>query len=222
MVLFLPLFANVSHAWDDDDAKLAEQCPSLALWIRAHKHSGELAKQADAHATFSEPALREHLLKMEKNDVQARDAWIATGLKDQKAQHVVDDTDAANLKQLKSIVDKEGFPTVAQVGKRGVEAAFLLTQHADSDPAFQQHVLDTLKERTGSEAVSGQDFAMLTDRVLIKQGKLQRYGTQFNKKDGTWAPDPMEDPTHIDQRRAALGLPTMSDYTCMIKAMYGS
>lgn len=220
MVLLLPLFASVAHAWDDDDAKLAKQCPVMAAWMKTY--TAALAKQADAHDAFSEPALRTNLLSMAHNDQQARNAMIATGLKDKKASQAVANTDTANLKQLKSIVDKQGFPTVGQVGKRGVEAAFLLTQHADSDPEFQEHILAILKTRTGSEAVSGWDFALLTDRVLGKQGKLQLYGTQFNNKSGRWVPNPIEDPAHVDQRRAALGLPPLSDYTCMIKTMYGS
>jgi hypothetical protein len=221
LLMLAPLFSLTAHA-DESDAKLAAACPSMAAWMTTHEHAQDRAKQADAHATFTEPAIRANLLNMAQNDMKARNAFIATGMKDQKAMQVVDDTDAANLKQLKTIVDKQGFPTVAQVGTRGVNAMFLLIQHADSDPAFQEKALTVLQARTGKEAVDGWNLAMLTDRVLGKQGKPQRYGTQFQKVDGKWVPNPIEDPSHVEERRAKIGLPPMSDYACMIKAIYGT
>jgi hypothetical protein len=221
MLVLAPLFSLAAHA-DESDAKLAAACPSMAAWMTTHRQAEDLAKQADAHAIFTEPALRANLFSMAQNDMNARNAFIATGMKDKKAMQAVEDVDAVNLKQLKAIVDRQGFPTVVQVGTRGVHATFLLIQHADSDPAFQEKALAVLQARTGKEAVDGWNLAMLTDRVLGKQGKLQRYGTQFQKVDGKWAPDPIEDPSHVEERRAKIGLPPMNDYVCMLKTTYGA
>ena len=48
-------------------------------------------------------------------------------------------------------------------------------------------------------------------------------GTQFdpkNVKDGELKPRPMEDAIHVDQRRAAIGLPPLADYECLLREVY--
>ena len=48
--------------------------------------------------------------------------------------------DAVHTARLKAIVAAHGWPTVAQVGQDGADAAWLLAQHADKDPAFQRYL----------------------------------------------------------------------------------
>ena len=111
-----------------------------------------------------------------------------------------------------------GFPTVAMVGVDGVKAAFILVQHADSDPGFQANILKVLRHRLPTGEINANQFAMLTDRVLLAQGKRQRYGTQFENQRGEWVPSPMEEKAHVDQRRKALGLVSLAHYACMLRA----
>ncbi|PPV06910.1 hypothetical protein XBLMG947_2128 [Xanthomonas bromi] len=42
------------------------------------------------------------------------------------------------------VAEHGGLPNAAQVGRDGAAAAWLLVQHADADPAFQEQVLGTL------------------------------------------------------------------------------
>jgi hypothetical protein len=85
--------------------------------------------------------------------------------------------DTNDLQALKHIVIQDGFPTIAMVGIEGVHAAFLLTQHADGDPAFQETMLRIITPRLRDGGITGNEYALLTDRVLRAQGKPQRYGT---------------------------------------------
>jgi hypothetical protein len=49
--------------------------------------------------------------------------------------------------------------------------------------------------------------AFLRDRVLVNEGRRQRYGTQIaGVVDGAPVPWPVEDPDRMDQRRAAVGI----------------
>jgi hypothetical protein len=66
----------------------------------------------------------------------------------------------------------------------------------------------------------GDDLAYLTDRVLVGEGKPQRYGTQTKIIDGEVKPDPMEDEAHVDQRRAALRMMPMAKYLVLVRKMY--
>lgn len=167
----------------------------------------------------SEPDLHAELLKMSDADKKARDDVIASGFKDQGLMKVMLAVDASNLPRIKQIDARQGFPTAAQVGYDGVQAAFILVQHADSDPAFQMHVLDELKSRLNQGDVGVWNFTLLTDRVLLAQHKPQRYGTQFwvSNENGKidLKPKLTEDPANVDKRRAAIGLPPLADYKCM-------
>ncbi len=211
---------TTAQAGDDWDAQLNQQCPRMAAWIQAKQ--AEVAAHRKAHPLGkpSEPALRAELLKMGDADQQARNAAIADGLKHPELMKAVLAVDAANLPRIKQLVSTRGFPTPAQVGEDGVQAAFLLVQHADRDPAFQTKVLEQLQASPDHGGVSAQEFTLLTDRVLLAQHQPQRYGSQFAMKDGKLQASPMEDPTNVDQRRRAAGLPPLADYACMLGIEY--
>jgi hypothetical protein len=68
--------------------------------------------------------------------------------------------------------------------------------------------------------VSGTDLAYLTDRVLVADGKKQRYGTQFHRVDGKLVPQPIEDEAAVDDRRKAVGMGTLAEYRKQMEAVY--
>jgi hypothetical protein len=65
--------------------------------------------------------------------------------------------------------------------------------------------------------VSRQDLAYLTDRVLVNDGKKQRYGTQMGMN---FEPQPIEDAGNVDQRRAEVGLPPLAEYVKLAREQY--
>lgn len=70
--------------------------------------------------------------------------------------------DLKNTKRLKKIIEKFGWPTISKVGKEASNAAWLLVQHADNDPKFQQKcLLLMLKVKVGD--INLQNIAYLTD-----------------------------------------------------------
>lgn len=225
--LFLMAWAiGPAHAGDDgDDVLVAQHCPAFAAWKKAHP---ELSDQNQAKriavGKSTEPKLRQQLLDMAKADQAVRDEWIKAGLKtrggNDPALKKLMAVDAANLKKLKPIIDREGFPRPEQVGIDGVNAAFILVQHAN--PAFQQQVLPQLEALHKQGLVSGQDLAMLTDRTLRAQNKPQRYGTQYISYDNSLQMklQPTEDFAHVDARRASMGMPKLADYACVLSVYY--
>ena len=78
-------------------------------------------------------------------------------------------------------------------------------------------LLDTLAQ-VGE--VSGQDLALLTDRVLKQQGLPQRYGSQFDFEDGAAILYPIRDSAGVDARRAAMGLMPLALYAGFLRQMY--
>jgi hypothetical protein len=95
----------------------------------------------------------------------------------------------------------------------------LLVQHADADPDFQQSVLSSLQSRAGKD-ISGDTFAMLEDRVSVRQGHPQRYGSQLDFKDGHLVPkQPIGDLEEVDKRRESVRLMPLQSYICMVGAL---
>lgn len=210
--------AGVASA-QDEDPKLAAallQCPGAAVFVQAEKVRGQEQAQKLVGIVPSEPQLREQLLEMMRIDQQARDGdWSPPMIEKMLA------VDAANLPKIKKIVaDHGGLPGARQVGVDGVSAAWLLVQHADRDPAFQQQVLDRIMPLVESGEVSSREIALLTDRVLVNAGAPQRYGSQLAAINGKWEPKPMEAPEQVDQRRARLGQMPLADYLCVAAQMF--
>ena len=155
-------------------------------------------------AAVSRPDLRRELLEMKKKDQDARTEALPGG------SRYIYLIQKQNLTRLKEIVAQVGWPTTSMVGTDGSEAAWLLVQHADSEPAFQLQVLTTLEPLVRTGDISPKDYAYLYDRTHTPQ----RYGTQGECDAGAvWHPRAIESGGEVDQRRAAIGLPPMRDYT---------
>lgn len=120
--------------------------------------------------------------------------------------------DHRNTNWLKGVVDEQGWPGISTVGENGARAAWLLTQHADMDPAFQLHALRLMEPLLAQEEVSRTSYAYLYDRVMLKLKGKQRYGTQVQCVDGERIPRPLEEPNKLDELRSEMGMGTFAEY----------
>lgn len=119
--------------------------------------------------------------------------------------------DSARTVRLQAVVREQGWPSPARVGRDAVDAAWLVLQHSP-DHAWQAELLAVLETRAAAGDLSRSDVALLADRVLLRAGKPQRYGSQFSVRDGRLIPEPVEDVAGLDARRAAVGLSPMAEY----------
>jgi hypothetical protein len=117
-----------------------------------------------------------------------------------------------NAEWLKQVINKHGWPGHSMVGEDGAQAAWLLVQHADHDAAFQRACLALITQAVASGEATSRDLGYLTDRVMLKDRGVQRYGTQFMLGPNGPEPQPLEDPDHVDELRASIGLETLSEY----------
>jgi hypothetical protein len=129
-----------------------------------------------------------------------------------RAPHPIIEVDQRNTARLREIVDEIGWPGVSAVGDQAAEAAWLIAQHADLDRAFQRRCLELMRTLAPGEVLP-RHIASLEDRVLVGEGKPQRYGTQLRRTpDGRLEPAPIADPDGVDARRAAVGLERLAEY----------
>ena len=157
-------------------------------------------------------ALRAELELLGREDQAAREGFgAAAAANDTAYMHRLLRGDSARVARLKQIGGTHGWPGKSLVGEEAAEAAWLILQHTD-DVAWQASMLPVLLEEAKAGEVTLSEVALLTDRVLVRQGKPQRYGNSFSVRDGRLVADPIEDLAGLEGRRRAMGLPTMREY----------
>ncbi|PZP40871.1 MAG: hypothetical protein DI598_18930 [Pseudopedobacter saltans] len=108
-------------------------------------------------------------------------------------------------------MDTKGWLGADKIGKKGNQTLFLVIQH--SDKATQEKYLPMMREAVKEGKAQPDNLALLEDRVALKQGKPQIYGSQVGSDStGKYFVFPLLDPENVDKRRAEVGLPPLSDY----------
>jgi hypothetical protein len=121
--------------------------------------------------------------------------------------------DSANAAWLDEQITRFGWFDIPTFGEAADTSAWLIAQHNDRDPAFQQRVLAILEPLAASGGTSPSNYAYLHDRVAVNTGRPQRYGTQGRCTErNVWTPREIEDRDLLDDRRVAAGIGPMADY----------
>lgn len=103
------------------------------------------------------------------------------------------------------VASLDKWPTKSEIGEKAVAGAFVMAQH-NNNTIFQKKCLLLMKENPESDQEK-RYIAYLTDRILIHEGKAQRYGTQFRiLPDGNQEIYPIEDESNLSIRRKEMGL----------------
>lgn len=120
--------------------------------------------------------------------------------------------DQERTDRLAEIVDEHGWPGSDLVGADGASAAWVIAQHSDLDPEFQQRALELMRPAAEAGLADLGELAYLEDRVALNTGGEQVYGTQIGCVDGVPEPAPLADPETVDERRAEVGLDPLDEY----------
>lgn len=120
--------------------------------------------------------------------------------------------DSLNLIVVSRILDERGWLGQDVVGRTGNSTLFLVIQHADLP--VQEKYLPIMRDAVKKGDARGSDLALLEDRVLMRNGKRQIYGSQIGRfpDTGEYYLSPLEDADNVDKRRAAMGLQPLATY----------
>jgi hypothetical protein len=174
---------------------------TILLLIALHLAGPALADSAPV----TPATVRDRLAALQARDQAGRNKLIAKSQRDglplnapqyadlRKRQTAID---RSNQAQLDVIVRQYGWPTIRLVGAEAAAGAFEIVQHAGLD--YQKKYLPVIREAVANRQAAGPNLALLEDRVRIREGRKQLYGTQTH--------EPIEDPANVDSRRARLGL----------------
>lgn len=127
--------------------------------------------------------------------------------------------DEANTARVKALLASREWFDDSKDGKGAEAYGWLIVQHSDADPDFQRLVLARMEEARKHRNIRMANYALLWDRVAVKDKRPQRYGTQVTCKNGEWeAIGGVEDRAGLDARRVDVGLTSWADYVKGISA----
>jgi hypothetical protein len=70
-----------------------------------------------------------------------------------------------------------------------------------------------IEQAVAQHDLSQSSLALLEDRIRVREGKKQIYGSQLHSTaSGKYVPEPIEDEVNVDARRAKVGLGPLSEY----------
>ncbi|MCA1763113.1 MAG: hypothetical protein LC664_08995, partial [Flavobacteriales bacterium] len=125
---------------------------------------------------------------------------------------LINEKDSINLNRVKNILDERGWLGPEIIGNRGNTTLFLVIQHADLET--QEKYLPMMREAVEKGNANSSSLALLEDRVALRKGEKQIYGSQIGRdqETGDYYVLPLADPDNVDQRRAEVGLGALQDY----------
>lgn len=121
--------------------------------------------------------IKKSLIKMAKHDLSVRESLLQKNLLSPGYHPEMERVHRRHAALLDEIINAIGYPTVSKVGQDANEAAWLIVQHAISEPFFMKKCYKLLSEDPDA---SPEQLAYLYDRICYFEGKPQKYGTQFD------------------------------------------
>ncbi len=206
-------YKNYLDLIDDPDLKPIhedDRWAELCQIVKANKEEAEKDLIKPLVEMLDSVYVDDQRERRELADLGKEYGWDSPEMKAKWA--VIHHFDSINLLKVSYILDEYGWLGADKVGGRGSTAIFLVIQHAELD--VQLKYLPLMREAVKKGDARGSSLAMLEDRVAFRQGKRQIYGSQIGRDPDTNEHYvlPLDDPDHVDERRAAVGLPPLADY----------
>ncbi|MEN0047894.1 MAG: DUF6624 domain-containing protein [Bacteroidota bacterium] len=190
-----------------------------------HEHADweEIVAQAQANLDEYEKDL-DKPLKNELEEIYMKDQMLRRMIGDVQEQYgresdemdyfwsLISMQDSINEAQVGKIIDERGWVGKSLVGGQANTTLWLVIQHAPLET--QEKYLPLLKESVKKRESSGSHLALLEDRILMRNGEPQTYGSQITRDEKTDKQIVYEvrDPEYVNQRRAEVGLGPIEEY----------
>jgi len=168
------------------------------------KHDTVLIQKIDSMFKDDQFWRKESIKLMKKQPSQYDDSTI---------ERKMGQADSINKIKAKAIIKKYGYPGFNQVGEWSNDF-WAIAQHCDDDIPFQEQVLALMKVEVAKNNADKNNYAYLTDRVLVNKKQKQIYGTQIHidLKTRKAAPFPLKYPKQVDALRKKMGMGPLKDY----------
>lgn len=120
--------------------------------------------------------------------------------------------DHQNMTIVASAIENCGVSKIKKLPKEDLEAIFFIVQH--SDLKYMKKYVSMLKELAEDGKIGMNAIAAMQDRILMLEGKPQRYGTQMTMNYVAEKLEVyyLENPEYVNKRRTEVGLGPLEDY----------
>jgi hypothetical protein len=125
--------------------------------------------------------------------------------------------DAKSAEFIRRTMAACGIPTKSAVGAEHAGMFMLLVVHATSDIALQRVFLLRAETLTEKGELPGELYAILSDKVALEDGRLQKYGTQLSRE---FKATDTEDRRVVNARRAKLGMMPLEEYEMLVETAF--
>jgi hypothetical protein len=151
----------------------------------------------------------------QNNHIRARDLSHKYGYESDSTKQFlrqIRHQDSLNLVRVTTILDKYGWLGADQIGAWATRGIFLTIQHAELP--VQKKYLPMLRAAVQRKQVSKSNLAHLEDRIAVREGRKQLYGTQLQMDLKTQKRHlaPLDAPESVDKRRAKMELEPLWSY----------
>ena len=157
-------------------------------------------------------AVRTTLIKMLEKDQNLRGLLGVFDFK--RVDSLIHLNDLYNLKKMKLIIEKIGFPDKSKVGKDGSDATFILLSHllnsGSNDEENGKNLFPIIEKSVKNGQFRPFYYAILVDRQKGINKKPQIFGTYWEfDKSGKKVITEIANINFVEQRRAEIGLPSL-------------
>ncbi|MEM9723055.1 MAG: DUF6624 domain-containing protein, partial [Bacteroidota bacterium] len=206
-------YRNLSHISTDRDLSLLhsdERWHKLIERVKANKEAYEKDLDKPLVAQLDTIYQLDQTYRQTVSEIEGKYGWDSEELK--AHWKLIQETDSINLVKIKEILDKRGWVGPKVIGDQGNLTLFLVIQHADLET--QLEYLPMMREAVKLGNASANNLALLEDRVALRQGKRQIYGSQIGRdpETGDYYVSPLIEPEKVNERRAEVGLGTIEEY----------
>lgn len=205
-------YQNYLHITNDSDLVILHndnRWEKLIAIVKANKEYAERNLDKELVEMLRVIHEEDQKYRVALDTIEEKFSWDSDEV--QAQWQIIHEKDSLNLIEVRKILDERGWLGSNIVGEQGNGALFLVIQHADIKT--QEKYLPMMKEAVKKGNAQASSLALLEDRVALRQGKKQIYGSQVWKLDGKWYVRSLEDPENVDIRRAEVGLGPLNEYT---------
>ncbi len=206
-------YKNYNHISSDSDLLSLhddKRWSKLLELVQSNKNEAEKYLEKDLVVMLDSIYLEDQKYRRQIDEVEEQYGRDSEEM--EKHWELINAKDSINLILVSNLLDERGWLGAEIVGDQGNRALFLVIQHADIDT--QLKYMPMMKEAVKKGDASASSLAMLEDRVAIRQGKRQIYGSQMTRdtESGEFYVSPLVDPENVNARRAEVGLGSIEEY----------
>jgi len=206
-------YDNYEHITTDPDLKtlhIDKRWPGLIIQVKKNEETAEAKLNRPLVAELKQIFRDDQGSRLEIDSVQKKYGFNSPQIK--RLWEKIDRLDSINLIKVEAILDKHGWLGPDSIGVRGTQTLFLVIQH--SDIKTQEKYIQGLRDAVKKGHAFPDELAPMEDRVALREGKKQIYGSQIgtDAKTGKAYIAPIEDEANVDKRRADVGLQPLKDY----------